>query len=213
MITRAFLLLVITSVMAAPATASTCVVAAPGSPLTITLNFVPPTLNTDGTPITLPLTYDVYMGTSSGGESQLATGITASPYSISAGLAAGNTYYVQMAAQDANGVGPKTNEACKTFSAAVLVITTTALPNATKGVAYSFTAASTGGTATWSASGLPAGLLINSITGNISGTPTTAGTSSVILKVANTAGASATATLSLVVLPSPTPGSFTITLT
>lgn len=48
------------------AAATACVIAAAGAPLTMTLNFVPPTLNANGTPITLPLTYDIYLGTTSG---------------------------------------------------------------------------------------------------------------------------------------------------
>ena len=56
-------------------------------------------------------------------------------------------------------------------------ITTTSLPAGTVGVSYSATLAATGGSGsyTWSATGLPGGLSINSSTGAISGTPTTAG--------------------------------------
>lgn len=49
---------------------------------------------------------------------------------------------------------------------------------------------------TYSASGLPAGLSINSATGLISGTPTTTGTSSVTVKATDTTGATGTATFS-----------------
>ncbi len=61
-----------------------------------------------------------------------------------------------------------------------LAITTTSLPNGDVSTAYSATLAGTGGVApyTWAvASGsLPTGLQLNSATGNISGTPTSAGT-------------------------------------
>ena len=83
-----------------------------------------------------------------------------------------------------------------------LTITTTALPAATSGVAYSATLAATGGTPpyTWSlASGtLPAGTGPLTAAGVISGTPTATGTSSFTVKV--TAGAqSVTKTLSITV--------------
>ncbi|WP_405899702.1 M4 family metallopeptidase [Streptomyces sp. NBC_00727] len=50
-----------------------------------------------------------------------------------------------------------------------------------------------GSTLTYSASGLPAGLSVNSSTGRITGTATTAGTSSVTVTAKNTAGATGTA--------------------
>ena len=65
--------------------------------------------------------------------------------------------------------------------ASTLAITTTSLPNAVVGKAYSATLAATGGTTpyTWSilTGALPAGLVL-SPAGAISGTPTAAGSSS-----------------------------------
>ena len=66
-----------------------------------------------------------------------------------------------------------------------LSITITALPEGTVGDGYIAAATATGGDGsyTWSASGLPAGLRINSLTGTISGAPTASGTRQVDLKV------------------------------
>jgi hypothetical protein len=70
----------------------------------------------------------------------------------------------------------------------VLTVTTTTLPNGVVGTSYSASVADSGGTSpyTWSvnpANGLPAGLTLNTSTGAITGTPTTAGTSNFTLKV------------------------------
>jgi alpha-tubulin suppressor-like RCC1 family protein len=75
-----------------------------------------------------------------------------------------------------------------------LTITTTALPAATVGQAYTATLKATGGTKpyTWTATGLPTGLTLNTTTGTITGTPATAGTSAITATV--TDGASPTTT-------------------
>jgi serine protease len=58
-----------------------------------------------------------------------------------------------------------------------------------------------GQTFTWSATGLPAGLSINSSSGLISGTPTTAGTSSVTVTAKDTTNASGSASFSWTINP------------
>jgi YVTN family beta-propeller protein len=86
-----------------------------------------------------------------------------------------------------------------------LVVTTTTLPGATVGSPYSKTLQATGGTPSYSwtlATGsLPPGLGL-SLSGVISGTPTTAGTYTFTVKVTDSNGATATSgTLSIVAAP------------
>lgn len=66
-------------------------------------------------------------------------------------------------------------------------ITTDSLPNGTVGESYTATLEATGNNITWSASGLPDGLTLNS-DGTITGTPTAEGTSTVTVKAENSAG-------------------------
>ncbi|HYI93632.1 MAG TPA: DUF4082 domain-containing protein [Bryobacteraceae bacterium] len=95
----------------------------------------------------------------------------------------------------------------KTLSIAIaaapvpLSITTTALPGATVGTAYSMTLVANGGTTpyTWSlVSGtLPPGLTLNATTGSITGTPTSAVTRSLNIRVSDSATPAATANRTL----------------
>lgn len=79
--------------------------------------------------------------------------------------------------------------------------------NATVGVAFAANVLTTGSPTAYTATGLPAGLTINASTGAISGTPTTAGNSTVTLGASHN-GADATATLALTVAK----GTATVTL-
>jgi hypothetical protein len=89
-----------------------------------------------------------------------------------------------------------------TVAAPSLVITTTSLPSGTVGAAYAAPLAATGGTGarTWTlaAGGLPGGLVLSPV-GAITGTPTTAGTSSFTVRVTDVAGATATRALSIAI--------------
>jgi hypothetical protein len=85
-----------------------------------------------------------------------------------------------------------------------LHITTSSLPDAVVGAAYTTTLAAVGGDPpdTWSATGLPAGLFL-SRTGVVTGTPETPGAATAVLTVtdAESPAVSAAATLSLTVQP------------
>jgi subtilisin family serine protease len=82
-------------------------------------------------------------------------------------------------------------------------ISTTSLPGGTTGTSYSAAFAATGGTTpyTWSVSAgtLPAGLTLSS-GGSLTGTPTTAGTSTFTVRVTDAAGRQATVSLTVTVL-------------
>ena len=82
------------------------------------------------------------------------------------------------------------------------VITTESLDDGTVGTAYNQTQplAATGNNITWSAIGLPAGLTLDPATGEITGTPTTAGKFPVTVTAANSAG-SAEKTFTLNIKP------------
>ncbi len=92
------------------------------------------------------------------------------------------------------------------------VIGTAALPGALTQTLYNSTLSRTGGLApyTWSvASGtLPAGLSLNTSTGAITGTPTTAGTSNITFRVTDSNGAAATSAKSIVVTLLTAPAAF-----
>ena len=84
------------------------------------------------------------------------------------------------------------------------VITSAASATGSPGTPFSYQIAATNGPTSYSASGLPANLVINTSTGLISGTPAAAGTSTVTLSATNGFGTgTATLTLSIVSVITP----------
>lgn len=117
---------------------------------------------------------------------------------ISGTPTAASTSRVTFTATDSVGTAVQT-----TLTIAIttpLTVVTNALPNSVVGIPYSATVVAQGGVSpySWTASGLPSGLSISN-SGQISGTPRSAGTSSVALKVTDSAGTQATRTLSLTI--------------
>jgi|SRR5579875_714540 len=82
-----------------------------------------------------------------------------------------------------------------------LILSTQVLPDAARGAPYSAQCSASGGVAPymWGASGLPAGLVIDQVTGLISGTPGTPGNYTVALSVTDAAGQHDMALLALTV--------------
>ena len=78
------------------------------------------------------------------------------------------------------------------------VITSATTASGTVGSAFSYQITATNAPASYGATGLPGGLTVNSGTGLISGTPTTAGTSTVTLSATNSRG-TGTASLTLTI--------------
>lgn len=110
------------------AAAPTCVTGAKGGPPTASITFTPPTLQSDGTALTLPVTYNLYQGTASGAEVKVGSALAGSPIAVSTGVVSALTYYWYVTSVDANGEGAPSNEVCKAFPAAlpgVIIITIT----------------------------------------------------------------------------------------
>ncbi len=105
----------------------------------------------------------------------------------------------------ANSSGSNSKTVAITIAVAVLSIPAGQTFSGQVTQAFSQAVATIGNPATsWSATGLPAGLSINSATGVISGTPTTAGSSTVSVTATNSTD-SATATLAVAVAERPAP--------
>ncbi len=98
---------------------------------------------------------------------------------------------------------PVTVSAVSTPTSGPLSITTTTLGSGTRSLSFSRQVTATGGTQpyTWSATGLPSGLSINSATGLLSGTPTVYGTFNITVTVRDANNASASRTYKTLINP------------
>ena len=154
---------------------------------------------------TTPYSWSVTSGSLPAGLS-LGSGGTISGTPTSAGT---STFTVQV-----SGGGTATKSLSITVNPASLQVTTSSLPAGTVGTAYSQSLSASGGTTpySWSVTSgsLPAGLSLGS-GGTISGTPTSAGTSTFTVQVSG--GGTATKSLSVTVNPeTPPPTTETLTL-
>ena len=121
-------------------------------------------------------------------------GAIAASYTITATSTADNGSIFNVAVTNAAG-SITSNDAVLTVTGPTLTVSTSSLPNGVLGTAYSATLHASGGTSpyTWSVQSgqLPAGLALSSAGGEISGTPTTAETSSFTIGLHDAAGAAA----------------------
>ena len=174
----------------------------------VTLDVVevdPPTINT---PASLPTgtagtAYSLGLTASGPGSdagtweatTALPAGLTLSPAGVLAGTPteAGSTPFTVEFTQTSSG-----RTATKQLTLVVHPkITTTSLADGKVQESYSVTLTAAGGAGTWTVSGLPDGLVYDSGTGEISGVPTTAGSSSVQIDYTSNGQDAATKTLSL----------------
>ena len=172
--------------------------------LTLTINPAPPAITSatsaSGT-VGSAFSYQITATNSptSFGASNLPAGLSVSTASglISGTPTATGTSSVTLSATNAGGTGHATLTLTINNPAAP-VITSSNSATGMVGSAFSYQITATNNPNSYGATGLPAGLSVNTSTGLISGTPTATGTSSVTLSATN-AGGTGSATMSLTI--------------
>ncbi len=182
-------------------------------PLSITVSAPPLTITTGSLPsATVGTAYSQSLA-ASGGTGGYAWSVTSGSLPAGLSLSAGGTIAGTPSAAGTANFTVQVKDSSQTtankplsitVSAPPLTITTGSLPSGMVGTAYSQTLAATGGTGgyAWSvASGsLPAGLSL-SATGAISGTPTSAGSSTFTIQVKDSSNTTATQPLTITIAP------------
>ncbi|MBL8515241.1 MAG: putative Ig domain-containing protein, partial [Betaproteobacteria bacterium] len=171
--------------LATPAITSTLTAnATSGSPFTynITASNLPASYNATGLPTGLMI-------------NTMTGAITGTPVVAMAG-----TVPVTISATNANGTGSATLNINVSLNAPTITSANTASGNV--GSAFSFNVSGSDFPTSYAATGLPAGLSINTMTGAITGTPTAAGVSMVMVSATNGAGTgNQTLTITITLLP------------
>jgi len=144
--------------------------------------------------------HKLYSGSVSGTMTLIGTITSASPY-LDTGLTNGSARFYRISAVNSSGEGALSTEMAATPRAPLTISGTPA--SATQNSSYSFTPTVAGGfgTRTFALTGtLPAGLNFSTTTGAVTGTPTTAGTTSGLnITVTDSTGSASLGTFSIVV--------------
>ena len=191
---------------------------------TLTINaFVCPTVTVTPNPLSSGTVGTAYTGSPavSGGTAPYSWTATSLPSGLSinptTGAITGNptaTGTATITATDANGCTGTTSLTINPFACPIITVTPNPLANGTVGTAYSASPTASGAPGgssyAWTATGLPAGLILNATTGVISGTPIATGNATITATFSGPGGEQCQGSTTLAVTAAPCP---TITVT